>query len=41
VVDWIFVVPPLSINETELRDGLRIPDEVLEITDTGTRQVNR
>ena len=35
--NWIFVVPPLSINETELRDGLRILDEVLEITDTGTR----
>jgi len=34
--NWIFVVPPLSINETELRDGLRILDEVLEITDTGT-----
>jgi taurine--2-oxoglutarate transaminase len=35
--NWIFVVPPLSINETELRDGLRILDEVLDITDTGTR----
>jgi len=35
--NWIFVVPPLSINETELRDGLRILDEVLEITDTGAR----
>ena len=34
--NWIFVVPPLSINETELRDGLRILDEVLDITDTGT-----
>lgn len=34
--NWIFVVPPLSIDETELRDGLRILDEVLEITDTGT-----
>ena len=35
--NWIFAVPPLSINETELRDGLRILDEVLEITDTGAR----
>ena len=35
--NWIFAVPPLSINETELRDGLRILDEVLDITDTGTR----
>jgi len=35
--NWIFVVPPLSINETELRDGLRILDEVLDITDRGTR----
>ena len=34
--NWIFVVPPLSINETELRDGLCILDEVLDITDTGT-----
>ena len=33
--NWIFVVPPLNINETELRDGLRILDEVLDITDTG------
>jgi taurine--2-oxoglutarate transaminase len=33
--NWIFVVPPLCINETELRDGLRILDEVLEITDGG------
>ncbi len=33
--NWIFVVPPLSINETELRDGLRILDEVLDITDAG------
>jgi len=36
--NWIFVVPPLNINETELRDGLNILDEVLDITDTGTRQ---
>ena len=33
--NWIFVVPPLSINETELRDGLHILDEVLDITDRG------
>lgn len=33
--NWIFVVPPLSINETELRDGLRALDEVLDITDAG------
>jgi taurine--2-oxoglutarate transaminase len=33
--NWIFVVPPLSINETELRDGLQILDEVLDITDAG------
>jgi taurine--2-oxoglutarate transaminase len=32
--NWIFVVPPLSINEAELREGLRILDEVLDITDT-------
>ncbi|MEE8390748.1 MAG: aminotransferase class III-fold pyridoxal phosphate-dependent enzyme [Anaerolineae bacterium] len=35
--NWIFAIPPLSINETELHDGLRILDEVLDITDTGTR----
>jgi len=35
--NWIFVVPPLSINEMELREGLRILDEVLGITDTGAR----
>jgi taurine--2-oxoglutarate transaminase len=33
--NWIFVVPPLSINETELREGLDILDEVLNITDQG------
>ncbi len=33
--NWIFVVPPLSINETELCDGLGILDEVLNITDGG------
>ncbi len=35
--NWIFVIPPLSINETELREGLRILDEVLDITDSGCR----
>lgn len=35
--NWIFVIPPLSISEAELRDGLRILDEVLDITDTGAR----
>ena len=35
--NWIFAIPPLSINGTELRDGLRILDEVLGITDTGAR----
>jgi taurine--2-oxoglutarate transaminase len=34
--NWIFVVPPLCINEGELRDGLRIIDEVLDLTDTAT-----
>ncbi|MEA3339009.1 MAG: aminotransferase class III-fold pyridoxal phosphate-dependent enzyme, partial [Chloroflexota bacterium] len=33
--NWIFAVPPLSIDETELREGLRILDEVLDMTDTG------
>ena len=31
--NWIFVVPPLIINEAELKKGLSIIDEVLEITD--------
>ncbi len=33
--NWIFAVPPLNINETELHHGLRILDEVLDITDRG------
>jgi taurine--2-oxoglutarate transaminase len=33
--NWIFIVPPLSISDTELREGLRILDEVLDITDSG------
>jgi len=34
-VKWnhLFPIPPLCINETELRDGLQILDEVLEIAD--------
>jgi taurine--2-oxoglutarate transaminase len=31
--NWIFVVPPLCINEKELREGLDIIDEVLKMTD--------
>ena len=33
--NWIFIVPPLCINKSELLDGLRIIDEVLDITDEG------
>jgi taurine--2-oxoglutarate transaminase len=33
--NWIFVVPPLCINESQLHEGLRILDEVLDITDEG------
>jgi taurine--2-oxoglutarate transaminase len=33
--NFIFVVPPLIIDETELRDGLSILDEVLAMTDEG------
>lgn len=29
----ISITPPLCITETELRDGLRIIDEILDITD--------
>ncbi len=34
-VKWnhLFPIPPLCINETELRDGLHILDEVLDIAD--------
>jgi taurine--2-oxoglutarate transaminase len=35
--NWIFVVPPLCINESQLHDGLHILDEVLDITDEGCR----
>jgi taurine--2-oxoglutarate transaminase len=31
--NWIFAVPPLSINESQLKDGLAIIDKALEITD--------
>jgi taurine--2-oxoglutarate transaminase len=33
--NWIFAAPPLIISQTELEDGLRILDEVLNITDSG------
>jgi taurine--2-oxoglutarate transaminase len=35
-VKWnhLFPIPPLSISETELRDGLHILDDVLDIADT-------
>ncbi len=35
--NWIFVVPPLCITEKELREGLDIIDEVLEMTDKEAR----
>jgi taurine--2-oxoglutarate transaminase len=34
--NWIFVAPPLSIDEAELRQGLRILDKVLDITDNAS-----
>jgi taurine--2-oxoglutarate transaminase len=34
--NWIFVVPPLCITGEELREGLSIIDEVLEMTDKET-----
>jgi len=36
--NFIFPIPPLSIDEGELRDGLSILDEVLEIADRAARQ---
>jgi taurine--2-oxoglutarate transaminase len=33
--NWIFAIPPLSISQSELGEGLRILDEVLHLTDTG------
>jgi len=35
--NWIFVIPPLCISEAELHEGLRILDEVLDITDSACR----
>ncbi|MGB3903610.1 MAG: aminotransferase class III-fold pyridoxal phosphate-dependent enzyme, partial [Anaerolineae bacterium] len=35
--NWIFVIPPLCITEEELKAGLSIIDEVLEITDKEAR----
>jgi taurine--2-oxoglutarate transaminase len=35
--NWIFVVPPLCVTEEELREGLSIIDEVLEMTDKEAR----
>jgi len=35
--NWIFIAPPLCINETQLRDGLSFIDQVLDITDTAAR----
>ncbi len=31
--NWIFVCPPLCISESELREGLAIVDDALEIAD--------
>ncbi len=31
--NWIFVVPPLCVTEEELREGLTVIDEVLDVTD--------
>jgi len=31
--DWVFVCPPLCINESQLREGLAILDDALEVTD--------
>jgi taurine--2-oxoglutarate transaminase len=33
--NWIFAVPPLNINEPQLREGLAIIDEVLDLVDGG------
>jgi taurine--2-oxoglutarate transaminase len=35
--NWIFAVPPLCINESQLKDGLAIIDKALEITDAAAR----
>ncbi|HDN80339.1 MAG TPA: aminotransferase class III-fold pyridoxal phosphate-dependent enzyme, partial [Chloroflexi bacterium] len=34
--NWIFVTPPLCITESELKEGLAIIDEVLDIADAAT-----
>ncbi len=36
--NFIFPIPPLSINETELREGLDILDDALDIADRAARQ---
>ncbi len=36
--NFIFPIPPLSIDEGELQDGLSILDEVLEVADRAARQ---
>ena len=35
--NWIFVVPPLCITESELKEGLEVIDKVLEITDAAVK----
>jgi taurine--2-oxoglutarate transaminase len=35
--NWIFVVPPLCITESQLKDGLAIIDKALDITDTAAK----
>jgi taurine--2-oxoglutarate transaminase len=32
--NWVFACPPLCINESELKEGLAIVDDALEIADT-------
>ncbi|MCR4405346.1 MAG: aminotransferase class III-fold pyridoxal phosphate-dependent enzyme [Anaerolineae bacterium] len=36
--NWIFVVPPLCITEAQLKEGLTIIDQALEITDAATKR---
>jgi hypothetical protein len=35
---FLFAVPPLSINEDQLREGIAIIDEVLDYGDTLTEE---
>jgi taurine--2-oxoglutarate transaminase len=35
--NWVFAVPPLCITESQLKDGLAIIDQALEITDAATK----